>query len=143
MSQTHLIFSVEWPATTLFASTNAAYQIRLKSSVNQDRIGRGHFTDKNLGNVSSRKLQRIASVSGHPWAPTGKMEFPLCFVKAFNLTSACIHRGEEKKAALWCASSKNVHFTSYFNLSPTSKTLFKTKRGNAPSDSCRCHFMCF
>lgn len=48
-----------------------------------------HFTDKNLGNVSPRRLQQLAPVSGHPWAPTGKMEFPLCFVTAINQTSPC------------------------------------------------------
>lgn len=61
----------------------------LKSSANRGLHRLDDFTDKHLGNVSSRKLQ-IAPVSGHPWAPTGKLEFPSCFVTAFKANVAVL-----------------------------------------------------
>lgn len=76
-------------APYLFQRSGPARPIRslLKSSVNQDRIDGIISPITILGTFLLAKKNPPAdrfSVSGHPWTPTGKMEFPSCFVTGFK-----------------------------------------------------------
>lgn len=144
-------------APYLFQRSGPARPIRslLKSSVNQDRIDGIISPITILGTflLAKKTLQQIASLwAGTRGLPQGKWNFLHALSQALKLKISMhpprerAKRRKKKSSSLdfcGCARIENVHFTSYFNLSPTSKTLFKTKRANTPSEGCRCHFMCF